>query len=514
MTAPGTSIDPNLSGTADHSGSNAGSATFLEYALLFTFAMHGLGIISMALFLLPGMPGGGTTSESMRVQYIASHPWIWRLGWLPWQLTALSDLALAVALVRTRWVPKWPAVVTVLFTVAAVIPDQMGQISWITKGIHLAQTDMLQYLIYEKRVFQWTAAWGATLYCFGAIGWTWCFAAAGTWNRALTALSAFLWPLFLIVCAGPFFGMNPKLVAAGNGIGFFLLQLWLILVTEQVMRRARPQTAHGRYAEWRHPRFAIFNWIANSRFLRAWAEMLPVVAFRSDITNVIYINYIVEADRLEPLVPQGLKLHRLGPAGRYALFTFLTYHHGNFGPRFLGPLRRLLPSPIHTNWRIHVYDPNTGSKGIYFFTNAISSTLHALAARLLSEGMPMHVLQKAEVSATRVLFESGSGSGPDCSAELQPTQTPADGPWRMCFNAWGDFLAYAVPQDRAMSTQPWRKRVTRQEIDLGIPLESCEPLEGTVTSKAASAIAGNAKPFCFRVPTVRFLFDREEHDRL
>jgi hypothetical protein len=487
---------------------------WLERALLFTFAMHGLGILSMATCLLPGMPGGGTPDDAARIHYIASHPWIWRLGWLPWQLTALSDLLLATALLKTRWIPRAPALITLLVTIAAVIPDQMGQIAWITRGIHLAQTDPSLYIEYEKRIFHWTAAWGATLYCFGALGWTWCLAASGTWTRLLTILSAILWPLFLFVCIGPFFDLNPGIVAAGNGIGFFLLQLWFILVTEQVMRRARPQTTYGRYAEWRHPRFAFLNPIANSRFLRACAGLLPPVAFRSDITDVIYINYIVNAGRLAPLVPEGLELQRLGPNQDHALFTFLTYRHGGFGPGFLGPLRRMLPSPIHTNWRIHVFDPRTGSKGIHFITNAISSTPHALAARMLSEGMPMHVLQNAEVSASRVRFDGGSGSAPDCDAVLQPAAAPEDGPWRRCFDTWVEFLAYAVPQDRALSTQPWRRRVTRQEIDLGIPLDICEPLAGTVSSRAAAAITGDAKPFCFRVPKVSFLFEREEYDDL
>ncbi len=75
-------------------------------------------------------------------------------------------------------------------------------------------------------------------------------------------------------------------------------------------------------------------------------------------------------------------------------------------------------------------------------------------------------------------------------------------------------LAYCVPQDRAFSPQPWHGWVTRQEIALGIPLVDCQPLEGEVRSRAAAAIVGNATPFCFRVPTVRFRFAREEHDRL
>ena len=122
----------------------------------------------------------------------------------------------------------------------------------------------------------------------------------------------------------------------------------------------------------------------------------------------------------------------------------------------------------------------------------------------------MHVLRDAEVGPARVRLDPGRGSAPDCDATLHPG-APGDG-WKAGFATWRDFLAHAVPQDRAMSTQPGR--VTRQEIDLGIPLEACEPLAGTVTSRAAAEIAGDAEPFCFRVATVNFLFDREEHDPL
>ena len=51
-------------------------------------------------------------------------------------------------------------------------------------------------------------------------------------------------------------------------------------------------------------------------------------------------------------------------------------------------------------------------------------------------------------------------------------------------------LAYCVPQDRAMCVQPWRDVVTRQEINLNIPLQSCLPMKGSVVSAAARALAG------------------------
>jgi hypothetical protein len=89
---------------------------------------------------------------------------------------------------------------------------------------------------------------------------------------------------------------------------------------------------------------------------------------------------------------------------------------------------------------------------------------------------------------------------------------PLDFPWSECFKTWDELLAYCVPQDRAMSAQPWRNRIVRQEIDLGIPLHSCLPLRGSVTSRAAQAIAGCATPLCFLVERVAFHLVRECSD--
>lgn len=498
----------------------------LERALLFSFIIHGVAMVSMALFLLPGMPGGGTTDDLQRIQYIASHPWIWRAGWFPWQLTALSDLLIAVGLLRAAWIPKVPAVLTTLVTVAAIVPDQAGQIAWVTRGIALAQAgDAAEYLAYEARIFSWTAAWGATLYTLGAVGWTWCFVRGGAWNRWLTGISAVAWPLFFYVSIGPFLpsAISPSamFVAASNAVGFVLLEIWLALVLEEVLRRSHPNAPHGRWALWRHPRRtvgAILDVLANSRFVRSTAALLPVPAFVSDISDVIYVNYLVDAERLEHLVPPGLELQRIGPEGRFGLFTFLTFRHGHFGPRLLGPLRLTMPSPIQTNWRIHVRDPRTGRAGIYFVTNAIGNTVNAIGARIMSEGMPMHVIQHAELRHEEerlvLKLDPGEGSAPDVDAELKPCATPTAGPWAKAFGTWRQMLAYVVPQDRALSTQPWEGHVTRQEIELGIPMEACEPLEGQVISRAAAAIVGDAVPFSFRVAAVNFRFESEEHDPL
>jgi hypothetical protein len=231
------------------------------------------------------------------------------------------------------------------------------------------------------------------------------------------------------------------------------------------------------------------------------------------------VNYLVDAARLQPLVPAGLELSRVGPGGSLAVFTFLSFRHGHFGPRLLGPLRGLLPSPIHTNWRIHVRDPKNRHDGIFFVTNAIASSPHALAARLMSEGMPMHVLKAAELHADgdrlALRLDPGRGSAPDAEGEFRKrTATPATGPWSAAFGSWKEMLECIVPQDRALSTQPWHNRVTRQEIRLDIPFEACTPLDGSVRSRAASSFVGDAEPFCFHVEKVRFRFDDEAYDPL
>lgn len=502
----------------------------LEAALLFTFACHGLAMLGMAALLLPAMPGGGA-DDAARVAYIAEHTLRFRLGWLPWHVTAASDLVLAWALLRTPWLPRGPAVVSAILTAFAVVPDQLGQYLWLTRGVELAREahaggQLGAYLAYEATVFPITAGWAALLYSVGAVAWSVCFARAGAWSL-LTFLSVPLWSTFCVVSVAPLLppALRPSsaFVAAGNALGFVAMEAWFLLVTEQVMRRACPDAPHGRWAPWRAPDRiplgALFTWLANLRVLRAVCSWLPVVDFRSDITDVVYVSYVVPAERLTAWIPPGLELQLLGPKRDRAMFSFLTYRHGCFGPRMAGPLRRLFGSPLHTNWRTYVRDPRTGTEGIYFVTQGIGALLQALGGRIMAEGLPMHLLGAADLrraadGAIEVVLEPGGGSAPDARIALRPGPRELPASFREVFDDYDAFLAYTVPQDRAMSTQPWLGRTTREEIDLGIPLASCEPLAGRVDSRAAAAIVGDdAEPVCFRVPAVPFQFVGEHVDR-
>jgi len=516
-------VTPTLAASVDR----ARSGHWLERALIVVFIAHGLAMLSMAALLLPGTPGGLHSDVATRMAYVAAHPWLWRLGWLPWQLTALANLLLAFALLRTPWIPRFPAWLTLLVTLCAITPDQIGQALWDTAGVALAaQGNLTAYAAFERVIFAVIAAGGGAGYTLAAILWSVCLARAGVWTRGMTVFSSLLWGLFALLAllaVLPTGGGFPAwVIGAGNAISFVLLLLWLALAGELVVRRARPTTMWGRYMPWRSPRRAV-GWLldplANSRFLRALCEHLPVLAFRSNIQHVIYMNYLVPVERVRSLAPQGLELQCVGPDGRFAIFSILTYRHGHFGPRIAGPLRRLFPSPIQSNWRLYVTDPHTGKRGVYFLTTAVMSLPVALGARFLSEGLPMHTPRSADLRRTPggawlVSIDPGSGSAPDLAALLHHCEArPTTGPWASAFASYEEMLAYCVPQDRALSTQPWHAWVARQEIELGIPLAACQPLTGDVSSQVVRTLVGDAEPFVFVVPSVFFRFDAEYYDR-
>lgn len=378
------------------------AARFLELSLFIALVVHVIAMLSMAILLMPAMPGA-INPDSIRVAYIANHPWLWHLGWFPWHLCALSDLILTVAIIKTDWMPKTPAMVTLLLTVAAVAVEQPAEFMWNVEGARLAQVSLAAgtlapYLDFENEMFPIVGAIAAVLYALMAFGWTWCFAAAGTWNRALTWLSLVTWTLLLFTAMAPLLpdAIRPSLIAigVGNAIGFNLMAIWFVLVLEAVLRRSRADEWHGRMMHWIHPNQDAFgrtlSLIGNSRFLRYLGEFAPAVEMVSDIEDVIYINYLVDAEKLQALVPDGLELQRLGPKKNFALFSILTYRHGHFGPKMIGGLRALMPSPVQSNWRIHVRN-HEGVDGIYFVSTVVTNLAVALGGRILSDGVPMHV---------------------------------------------------------------------------------------------------------------------------
>ncbi len=216
-------------------------STFIESALIAAFATHALGLLTMAAFLLPLMPTADATHDLFRMQGITAHAWRWRLGWLPWNFSALADLFLSYALVRTAAVPRAAAWTALLLTVTAIIPDQIAEILWVTRGVEIARAaDLQAYRAFEAWIFPLTAGWAAGLYTLAAIAWSVGLAGARLWSHGLTIFSCGLWALFVFASAALLLpeAIRPaqSIVAGATALAFPLLEVWFAWVLRESRR--------------------------------------------------------------------------------------------------------------------------------------------------------------------------------------------------------------------------------------------------------------------------------------
>ena len=95
------------------------------------------------------------------------------------------------------------------------------------------------------------------------------------------------------------------------------------------------------------------------------------------------------------------------------LLTVLSYRHGHFGPALAGPLRRLFPSPLQSNWRLYV-DALDGAPlpapTVFFLANVFDGALYALGTRLFSDALPSHLARRFSLAC----------DGQACAIEIEP----------------------------------------------------------------------------------------------
>jgi hypothetical protein len=112
---------------------------FVVLGVAFFVITHVVALGAMAIVLRPGMDPSAFGIEE-RMAFVASSAFAWRLGWLPWQLSALSDLAVCAALWRWAAVAKndaatrWALAAVVLDLVSA-IPEQWAEAMLVTSFV-------------------------------------------------------------------------------------------------------------------------------------------------------------------------------------------------------------------------------------------------------------------------------------------------------------------------------------------------------------------------------------------
>lgn len=249
------------------------------------------------------------------------------------------------------------------------------------------------------------------------------------------------------------------------------------------------------------------NLLANSvglaRLRRAIFARLPFPVLASDVRDVVYASWVVPLDEMTGEIPPGVAV--LARDGR-TILTALTYRHGGFGPALAGPLRRLLPSPRQSNWRLYL--AQTGV--VLFVKNIFDSTLYALGTRLFSDVLPSHKAARfdlgCDADGCRIEI-GGPGSAPGLKLEAQSTDLrtlpPAFAPF---FSSWNEAVQFLCLQHAAIASIQDVGALAWAEIDLPIDLDTVQPLETTSFTPGAwlTARGASADPFCFRVPAVAF----------
>ncbi len=237
---------------------------------------------------------------------------------------------------------------------------------------------------------------------------------------------------------------------------------------------------------------------------------LPFLTLHSDVRDVVYVSWLVDAAAAQKLLPAGVILwQREGKTP----FTVLTYRHGHFGPALPTPLRRLLPSPLQSNWRLYLDHTPPGAPAVpcvYFLKNIMDSLPHALGTRLFSDILPTHLAagMTLEVRATQAhcSIAGGAGSAPalDVQADIASSQT-LDGDWQQLFGNWHDAVAFLACQDAAIAHVPRNDKLVFGEIDLPVDLDQVQALTAL---RADCALLGQlppvSSPFAFLVPEVPF----------
>lgn len=277
--------------------------------------------------------------------------------------------------------------------------------------------------------------------------------------------------------------------------------------------------ARRRLLVWPHPgpMGPLAQWLSNrlpARLLCRLAGLMP--RLRSDVRDVVYLNWLVPTERARPYVPEPLALHTLGADGAWTAVTVLTYRHGGFGPAWLGPLRRLLPSPQQSNWRLYLAPsgPEGEQDAVYFLTNVLDSRIYTVGSRLLSDGLPAHLAAHMKHESTggvwATLIVPGQGSAPDLASEVRvgsspPTAAALPATFRAHFADATQAIEYLVTQSRALDIHRWHGAVRQSKIHIPIDLSKVRRADVLrFESRWLATLVEDAPCFAFYVPSVRF----------
>ena len=506
----------------------------LIFALVFFFVIHLVAIATIGLLVQPGFDVARPALE--RAAYISEHTLLWRIGWLPWQLSALSDVIVSLALIwwlRGRgpsMALRW-AYLALLLNLIAGIPEQLYELRLVTSHVGVAEAvaterhALLEFEGQQQTALIVTSIWGAGFYLLMTVAWHRALTLAAGVHGWLTGVIGKLLALSLgglvlatgLVALQVWGGFHSAIaIAVTAGVGFIAVCVWSLAACD-IAGRAHHQD--GEDAEMhllRWPNDGPLRWfagIANSKGLRDGGRVVPFAKLKSDIEDVVYLNWLVPTEDAQRVLPSPLVCDDLDG---YTAVSVLTYCHGGFGPAIYGPFRKLLPSPRQSNWRLYPepVPADSAPDAIYFFKTALSTWPHVVISRLIADGLPSHYPQRFEHersgNAVRTLVDPGAGSSPSLRSNVvEHDQHDLPEAWANRFDDWGSAVTYLFDQNRGLQVDGTSGDVRQSTINIPITIDGIR--QATIDELEMAGIppellidAANPTLFAFVVPNVPF----------
>ncbi len=202
---------------------------------------------------------------------------------------------------------------------------------------------------------------------------------------------------------------------------------------------------------------------------------------KSDVTNVVFLNWLIPFESIAHLVPEHVKLKQYDGQ---VLLTVLTYKHGNFRPVAFDRFKGIFGSPLQSNWRLYI-ENNTCFHSleptVFFVKNIIGGFTYTIGSRCFSNILQTHLPDSFEHYADANQFVTKINPGHSNSPDLEITlETKPD--WEIPSNMQPYFqnkeaLIRAIcNQDAAISDLPDTNKYALAKINLGFDHASLEPL--------------------------------------
>lgn len=238
------------------------------------------------------------------------------------------------------------------------------------------------------------------------------------------------------------------------------------------------------------------------------------VKLKSEITNIVYLNWMIPIEKIRDMIPDGLQTNAI--QGK-VLFSILTYRHGHFGPAKPAGLRSFYSSPLQSNWRFYIAADTKLFKEptVLFVSNSMSSFLYCLGSRLFSNMMYTHHPQSFSHqyidNHIHTKIDPGNSNAPDLEVichSVEEWKIPND--FQHISTHPNELLEKIIIQNRALTSQDLNSSHIAN-ISLAFDIKEIKPLKiDFFKSHTLYDIVKEEECFAFQIPSLTFFMNNEK----